>query len=133
MTEYLLDTNHISPLVTAGHPLREKILQQIASGTVFAIATPALHEFLFGIQLIPLAAQNFGLWAQLTGLFKYYNIDQITAEQSAQLRFTLRKSGWQLEAIDSFIAVLALRYNLVLLTTDKNFDRIPTLQHENWW
>lgn len=132
MTEYLPDTNHISPLVTPGHPLRERILHQIESGVVFAIATPALHEFLYGIRLIPLAAQNLDLWTQLAGLFKYYNIDPITAEQSAQLRYALRKSGRQLEAIDSFIAVLALRYNLVLLTTDKDFHHIPTLHYENW-
>jgi predicted nuclease of predicted toxin-antitoxin system len=63
VTEYPLDTNHISPLVTPGHPLRAKILQQIESGVMFAIA---------------------------------------------------------------------LRYNLVLLTTDKDFHHIPTLHYENW-
>lgn len=132
MTEYLLDTNHISPLVTPGHPLRAKIFAQLQAGDQFSIATPALHEFLFGIRLIPRAAKNMQIWAKLKGLFKYYDVDQTSAEQSAQLRVTLRQRGRQLEAIDSFIAVIAVRYDVILLTTDKDFQSIPDLEHENW-
>ena len=90
MTGYLLDTNHISPLVTPGHPLRAMILAQLQAGDQFSIAAPALHEFLYGIRLIPRAAQNLQTWAALKDLFKYYHIDQTTAEQSARLRVALR-------------------------------------------
>ncbi len=93
MTEYLLDTNHISPLVTLGHPLRGKILSQIQASDLFSIASPALHEFLFGIHLIPRAAKNLQTWAKLKDLFKYYDLDQAAAEQSVQLRVTLRQQG----------------------------------------
>ena len=116
MTEYLLDTNHISPLVTHGHPLRLRILAQLQAGDQFSIATPALHEFLFGITSIPRATENLQTWVSLKGLFKYYHVDQIAAEQSAQLRIILRRQGQQLEAIDSFIAVIAARYDVILLT-----------------
>lgn len=132
MPEYLLDTNHISPLVTSGHPLQEKILAQLQTGDLFAIATPALHEFLFGISLLPRAVENLQAWVNLAGLFKYYNVDQSIASQSAQLRVTLRKQGRQLEAIDSFIAVIAVRYGVILLTTDKDFQALPDLRYENW-
>ena len=133
MTEYLLDTNHISPLVTSGHPLRTKILSQLqTTGDQFSIATPALHEFLFGIRLIPRAVENLQAWSELKGLFKYYHVDPSTAEQSAQLRVSLRQQGRQLEAIDSFMAVIAVRYDLILLTTDKDFQVVPDLRYENW-
>ncbi len=132
MTEYLLDTNHISPLVTLGHPLRRKILSRLQDGDLFAIATPALHEFLFGISLIPRATENLQIWGKIKGLFKYYGVDPTTAEQSARLRVVLRKQGRQLEAIDSIVAVIAVQYNAVLLTTDKDFEAIPAIQYENW-
>jgi len=37
-----------------------------------------------------------------------------------------------LETVDGFVAVTALRYNLVLLTSDKDFVPVPGLQQENW-
>lgn len=132
MTEYLLDTNHISPLVTPGHSLRVKILSQLEASEQFSIATPALHEFLFGIGLIPRATENFEAWEKLKGLFKYYDVDQSIAEQAAHLRVALRQQGRQLEAIDSLIAVIAVRYQVILLTTDKDFQAVPGLRYENW-
>jgi tRNA(fMet)-specific endonuclease VapC len=132
MAEYLLDTNHISPLVTLGHPLRDKILSRLQAGDIFSIIFPALHEFLFGISILPCAEQNLHEWRQLKGLFKYYQLDEGLVEKSVELRVLLRYQGWQLEIIDSFIAVTALQNDLVLLTTDKDFHAVPKLRHENW-
>ena len=132
MAEYILDTNHISPLVTYGHPLRDKILTHIQAGDVFALPTPVLHEFLFGITLLPRARKNLQEWQRLKGLFKYYRVDESVAEEAAELRVRLRRRGRQLEAIDSFIAIIALKNDLPLLTTDKDFQEIPRLQHKNW-
>ncbi len=87
---------------------------------------------MFGISLIPRAAENLQAWASLKGLFKFYHVDQSTAEQSAQLRTVLRRQGRQLEAIDAFIAIIAVRYNLTLLTTDQDFQVVPDLRIENW-
>lgn len=132
MTEYLLDTNHISPIVTIEHPLRQKILTQLQAGDTFSIATPALSEFLFGIGTLPRAKRNLREWERIKHDFKYYNIGQIDAEQSAKLRLALRQQGWQLGIIDSLIAIIALRNDLVLLTNDKDFTAISNLKQENW-
>ncbi len=59
MIRYLLDTNHLSPI---DHPLRRKILAQFYAGDRFAITTPVLFEFLFGIRSVPRAAQNRRIW-----------------------------------------------------------------------
>lgn len=132
MADYLLDTNHISPLVTVGHPLRERILERLEQGDSFSIPTVALSEFMFGIISLPRAKQNRAEWNQLRPRFDYYNNDRLDAEQAAELRVALRKEGWQLQALDALIAVLAIRYDLVLLTTDKDFDTVPNLKVENW-
>lgn len=128
--EFLLDTNHISPLVTIGHPLRKTVLA--CTESQFSIAAPALNEFLFGISILPRAIQNLKEWERLKYDFNIYSIDQADAELSAKLRISLRQQGWQLGIIDSLIAVVALRYNLTLLTTDKDFSMIPDLKQENW-
>jgi predicted nucleic acid-binding protein len=75
VTDYLLDTNHISPLVTIEHPLRAKILAQIQAGDTFSIATPALGEFLFGIGMLPRAERNMREWERLKQDFIYYSVD----------------------------------------------------------
>ena len=99
---------------------------------IFSIATPALAETLFGLRLLPRAKQNLAEWERLKSRFNYYNIDRTDAEQAAELQASLRRQGWQLETVDALIATVALRNDLILLTTDKDFSRVPLLKQENW-
>ncbi len=36
MADYLLDTNHLSPLVTLNHPLRQQVLVALQAGKLIA-------------------------------------------------------------------------------------------------
>lgn len=58
--------------------------------------------------------------------------DALDADQAADLQVHLRRQGRQLATVDALIAVTALRYDLTLLTTDKDFEVIPSLRCENW-
>ncbi len=131
MTIYLLDTNHVSPLVTLTHPLRERIFSQ-RDAHRFAIAVPVLTEMLFGIRQLPRGEQNMLNWHKLERHFIFYDIYKRDAEQAADMRLRLRRQGWQLGIIDALIAAVALRYDLVLLTSDQDFSRVPGLRCENW-
>ena len=133
MTRYLLDSNHLSPLVTVGHPVRQLILERMGGGDSFAIPAPVLSEFLFGIGLLPHAPANQTTWQELADTFGYYHIDRQDAEAAAELRLRLRRAGRQLPLIDALIAVVALRQGLTLLTTDADFDAVPGLNKESWW
>lgn len=84
MTTYLLDTNHLSPLVTVGHSLRTKVLQQQAAGDSFGIPSPVLSEFLFGIGGLPRARQNLLEWQLLKADFVIYSV---VATQPSKLDF----------------------------------------------
>jgi tRNA(fMet)-specific endonuclease VapC len=130
ITAYLLDTNHASPLVTLGHPLRHRVLQQLDAGDSFALCVPMLTEPLFGI--LPRAAQNRAEWAQLQPAFPCYIPDETDAMLAADLQIALRRQGWQLATVDALIAVIAIRYDLTLLTSDGDFRAIPDLGYENW-
>lgn len=132
MADYLLDTNHAAALVTLSHPLRQRVLQRLQATDTFAITVPVIAETLFGIGLLPRAAQNLAEWVKLRPNLVCYAPDEADAQNSATLRRALRRQGWQLETIDGFVAVTALRYNLVLLTSDKDFVSVPGLQRENW-
>ena len=132
MVAYLLDTNHASPLVTRGHPLRQRVRERAATGDTFAICVPVLTETLFGISLLPRAMQNRTEWARLQPLLPCYLPDEADGAAAATLQLALRRQGRQLATVDATIAAVALRYALVLLTTDRDFLAIPTLPVENW-
>lgn len=132
MADYLLDTNHASPLVTLGHPLRARILRGLDDGHTFAICVPVLAEALFGISVLPRAALNRAEWQRLRPAVPCYVPDENDAESAADLQVALRRRGRQLETIDALIAAVTLRYGLTLLTTDQDFQAVPGLPQENW-
>lgn len=132
MVAYLLDTNHASPLVTRGHPLPQRVRDQAAAGHTFAMCVPVLTETLFGISLLPRALQNRVEWARFQPLFPCYIPDEADGAAAATLQLALRRQGRQLATVDALIAAVALRYDLVLLTTDRDFLAVPSLRQENW-
>ena len=132
MATYLLDTNHLSPLVTLTHPLRRQLAQSQQAGHMFALAVPALTELLFGLSLLPRAKQNLVEWSRLQGGLTVYDLDRSDAERAANLQVSLRRRGRQLETVDALIAAVALSYDLTLLTTDNDFRAVPQLKQENW-
>lgn len=132
MGQYLLDTNHASPLVTIGHPLRTKILARREQGDTFALCVPVMTETKFGIGILPRAKSNLDEWQRLRPLLTTYALDAIDAELAVDLQLALRKMGWQLGSFDALIAAIALRYDLILLTTDRDFQAVDGLQVENW-
>ena len=132
MENYLLDTNHAAALVTLGHPLRQRVLLRLQAADTFAITVPVITETLYGIGLLPRAAQNLAEWARLRPSLACYLPDEADAENAAALQRSLRSQGWQLDTVDALIAVVTLRYNLMLLTSDKDFTPVPNLKQENW-
>ena len=132
MASYLLDTNHLSPLVTLGHPFRERVLARHSSGDEFSIPVPVLTEFLYGIRLAPRAAASLREWEVLQDRFGYYTVGIVDAQEAAELQVALRRVGWQLATVDALIATIAIRNNLILLTTDGDFRPIKQLAQENW-
>jgi predicted nucleic acid-binding protein len=129
---YLLDTNHASPLVTFDDPLRHRILSAIQSGDIFAVSTVNLAEILFGILTLPRARQNQIEWDHLRPSLRMYKVEERDIIVAVEIRIKLRKSGRQIGLVDTILAALAIRYDLILLTTDKDFDAIPALKLANW-
>lgn len=132
MARYMLDTNHLSPMVTLSHPLRTKILHQVQQQDSFHISTLVYAEMLYGIGILPRAKQNIEEWEKLSPIFERLSFTESEAKQAAELQIDLRKQGWQLQLVDALITVTALRHNLILLTADKDFNPISGLTTENW-
>ena len=132
MTSYLLDTNHASPLVTPGHPLRDRVLDEIESGNTFVIAIPALTEVWFGFLVSQRMLRNLAEWELLERKIDCISLEEPDAKTAASLQKLIRNRGRDLKTPDALIAAVALRYDFVLLTTDKDFLPVPGIKIENW-
>lgn len=132
MSDYLLDTNHAASLVTPNHPVRMQMLSRLKSGDTFSVTIPVITETLFGLGVLPRATQNLAEWTRLRQDMACHIPNESDAESAAMLQCSLRRQGWQLSTVDALIAIVALRHNLILLTSDKDFTPVPGLQQENW-
>ncbi len=129
---YLLDTNHLSPLVTPTHPLRSRIRMAMDGGDEFYFALPSLTEVVAGFSILPRATQNRREWALVRPTLGLVGLDEQDALDAADLHVSLRRQGVQLAIVDALIATVALRYGLTLLTTDGDFQSVPGLVIGNW-
>ena len=132
MTAYLLDTNHAGALDTIGHDLRKRVAACIANGDTFYVSLPVITETVYGFSLLPRAALNRREWDAIRPTLKLIGMDERDALNAAALQVALRRHGRQLSTVDALIATTALRHNLVLLTTDRDFQSLPSLTLVNW-
>lgn len=59
--------------------------------------------------------------------------DQDDHVRAAELRNRCRRNGMQIGTIDALLAQLCIRYDLTMLTTDKDFVRIAGHSALNVW
>ena len=109
-----------------------RVLRELDNGHTFAISIPVLVETVYGMSVLPRAQSNLQEWQRLRANIACYIPDEADAMIAAELRVSLRRKGWQLATNDAVVAALALRYNLTLLTTDRDFQSVPDLLTENW-
>jgi tRNA(fMet)-specific endonuclease VapC len=133
MSAYLLDTNHAAALITLSHPIRNRVFGNGEAGATFSITIPVIAETLYGIGMLPRATHNLVEWDRIRPCFTCFIPDEFDAVCAAELQRSLRRRGVQLETVDAFIAVVAIRYDQVLLTADNDFSFVPNLNHENWF
>lgn len=132
MTHYLLDANHISPLVTVDHPLRKRIIDRGLAGDQFYVPALAVAEAMYGFLTIPRAKKNRRQWALLRTRFQWLDASEQDVSEATEMRVMLRKRGWQLDLSDAIIASTAISNDLILLTSDRDFEPIKHLKTENW-
>jgi tRNA(fMet)-specific endonuclease VapC len=130
---YLLDTDMCIYLLN-GHPRVKARVAQMGI-TALAIAIPTVGELYFG-------AFNSGrMEANVARVRAFLSpprpqvllMDESAAEQFGRLKAILRREGRLIGDIDLFIAGVALRHGLTVVTNNTgHFERIPELPLENW-
>ena len=129
---YLLDTCVISDFVKGELGTQARLKQK--SPTDIAVSVITVMELRYGLLINPQRAQKIepAIVSFLTSvtILAFGNAE---AERVAQIRAILKTQGQPIGAYDVLIAATALQQNLLMVTANqREFDRVPGLQTENW-
>ncbi len=132
---FLIDTNHWSYL-ERGHARVVERIAHAPANSRFYMPVIAQGELIAGIEVAGNPARRAALreWYERTihGVAEVLPITSEVAEQYGRIFGTLRKAGIPISSNDIWIAAIAATHDLILVTSDQDFSRIPGLTIENW-
>ena len=130
--QYLLDTCVISDFIKGEVSTKVRLKQ--TPPVDIAVSVITVMELRYGLALNPQRAQK--VEPAISSFLSSVTIlpfSTVEAEQAAQIRAALKSQGQPIGAYDVLIAATALQHNLLMITANqREFDRVPGLQTENW-
>jgi tRNA(fMet)-specific endonuclease VapC len=129
-TLYLLDTNTVSHLIKR-HPQATQRLLAVPMHSVCISAITA-GEVAFGLAKRPDAVMLKKTVNEFLRRVDVLPWDDAVAQTYGVLRAQLQSQGLSLAPLDLQIAAHAMHANAVLVTSDKAFFKIPSIEAENW-
>jgi tRNA(fMet)-specific endonuclease VapC len=129
---HLLDTNHMSAVIRQVSPVRDRIAQAHRAGSRFATCVPVLCELEVGIQQTADPDAYRRRLRHLLGIVRVWPLDAPLARVYGEVYHELRRQGRALSPVDRILAALARVHNVILLTTDRDFEALPDIRTENW-
>jgi tRNA(fMet)-specific endonuclease VapC len=129
---YLLDTCVISDFIKAEPGTQIRLKQ--TPPTDIAVSIITVMELRYGLALNPQRTQKIEpTIVQLLNTITILPFTQPEAEQAAAIRACLKTQGQPIGPYDILIAATARTHGLIMVTANqREFDRVPDLQTENW-
>lgn len=133
---YLLDTNHWS-FIQRRNPFVLRRLRQLPPEDRLCMPVIAQAELLAGMEMLPADSRRRRelnvLHAEvLPAPEVILPVDSAVAQQFATTHARLRRAGTPIETNDVWIAAIALRHDLTLVSSDAHFAWVEGLKLENW-
>lgn len=123
---YLLDTNWLLDYV-GGKTAAITLLNQLAAEEI-ALSVITLGEVYEGVYRKPLTnRQQMALDGMVTSS-TLFDVDVKVATEYARIRAQLRSTGNPIPDNDLWIAATAVAFDLVLVSRDAHFQRVPGLR-----
>ena len=129
---YLLDTCVISDFIKGEVGTKVRLKQ--TPPVDIAVSAITVMELRYGLALNPQRTRK--VEPAISSFLSSVTIlpfSSLEAEQAAQVRAVLKSQGQPIGAYDVLIAATALQHSLLMVTANqREFDRVPGLQTENW-
>lgn len=130
-----LDTNVVIAAINWHPPrVRERLLQNLASGAVIGVPVIVLFEIWYGIRKSERRQKNASNLLDFLALdVTPWPLDVEDAEEAGEIRATLARAGTPIGPYDILIAAQARRRGATLVTAnEREFSRVPGLRTEDW-
>lgn len=132
--KYLLDTNTCSELM-AGRPSAVRRVRKLPPAADLMTSVVVLGELLFGVRHAPAARRSFldrTVRKFLDSLAGVVPVTRGAAGQYGLVKAHLAAQGTPIPSNDLWIASTALAEDMVLVSHDEHFSRVPGLTVEDW-
>jgi tRNA(fMet)-specific endonuclease VapC len=129
---YLLDTNHVVPLLADSGPVSRRIRAARAAGDSFAVATTVLGELFFGAYASIHRERNLARLDEFLADAAAIDFDRNAAREFGKLQAEQKAKGRPIPQSDAHMAAVARLHDLTLLTEDRHFALVDDLRVENW-
>jgi tRNA(fMet)-specific endonuclease VapC len=130
-----LDTNAVIVLINATSTrLRERLDVERMRGEAIVIPTVVLFELCYGAAKSARPKENYDvIKGFMGGPVSLLDFGPEDAAEAGQLRTELERKGTPVGPYDVLIAAQARRRDALLVTANqREFNRVPRLQTENW-
>ena len=127
-SKFLLDTN----IITAWLKGETAVADKIDKAKEIHIPVIVLGELYYGALYSTQVDKNI---REIKSICENYNVlpvDDETAIAYGQIKAALRKKGKPIPENDIWIAALAKRYELIVVTRDKHFKEIESIKIKKW-
>ena len=124
----ILDTNIISALSKGDKKLSEKI----DNATSVYIPSIVLGELYYGAYYSQNIEHNLRQIDMLKTTYPLLFPDELTAKAYGHIKSQLRKNGTPIPENDIWIAAIAFRNDLTIITRDKHFFNVDVINVKNW-
>lgn len=130
---YLLDSNALSDCIFRRRGVDIRVANRHKHGDRVGTATPIVAEILAGTETSASRDRNRPIVNRNLKHFRIWPFDLAAAREYARLYAEMKRKGDRVEAIDLMIAAIAMTLrNGVVVTSDRDFERVPGLAVENW-
>ena len=132
MTEYVLDTNHVTRLLSGADPLRQRVQAAVTTGDRFGITMSILGEMYYAAYASQRRDENLHAIRAFLADIWLWPYDERAAEEFGRIQAEQKVKGRPIPQIDAQIAAVVRLQRLTLLTADQHFQSVAGLTIENW-
>ncbi|MCP4658320.1 MAG: type II toxin-antitoxin system VapC family toxin [bacterium] len=132
MTDYLLDTNHVTQLLADNQNLVRRVRFAAREGARFGISITVLGELYFAVFASQRRDENLDNLRNFINDIILWPFDEESAEEFGRIQADQKRKGQSIPPTDSQIAAVCRLRGLTLLSDDDHFDLVSNLRVENW-
>ena len=126
--KFLLDTN----IITAWLKGETSVADKIDKAKEIHIPIIVVGELYYGALYSTQVEKNIREIKSITSNYNVLKVDEETTIAYGNIKAALRKKGKPIPENDIWIAAIAKRYELVVVTRDKHFKEIESINIKSW-